>query len=74
MRQPCLDCGRTGGSRGTLRFFPMRLRDDGWRFLMRDCEFCGVTTGQGSNEFGEFTCPSCLDEMAAMQPLAAYAP
>lgn len=41
---------------------------------MNDCEFCGTKTPKGSNEFGEFACVSCLNEMAAMQPLTAYKP
>ena len=32
------------------------------------CEFCGETTAQGSNEFGEFACPACLADIAGMMP------
>ena len=35
-----------------------------------ECQFCGQTTTQGSNEFGEFACSRCLAEVADMLPPA----
>jgi hypothetical protein len=35
---------------------------------MRECQFCGTATDRGSNEHGEFACPSCLAEFADMLP------
>lgn len=35
------------------------------------CEFCGIETVKGSNEFGEFACPDCLAQVAEMMPADA---
>lgn len=40
---------------------------------MRECQFCGTESEQGSNEFGEFACSECLNELAGMQPLSSFA-
>ena len=39
---------------------------------MRECQFCGNQAEQGSNEFGEFACLQCLDDLAGMQPLSSF--